>query len=139
MDDMTSLDFSDYPKDHQNYDITNKKTLGKMKDECCSKIITHFIALRPKMYCFKLHHEKKEEKKAKGVPKLQTKRDLDMEDYENSLHKHIPKNVNFNAIRSKNHQIFSINQSKVGLSSYDNKRFWNSDVSSLPYGHYNTK
>ena len=31
-----------------------------------------------------------------------------MKDYEATLHEHIPKNVNFNAIRSKNHQIYSI-------------------------------
>ena len=43
---------------------------------------------------------------------------------------------NFNAIRSKNHQVYSINQSKVGLTSYDNKRYWFNDTDSLPYGHY---
>ena len=100
------------------------------------KIITNFIALRPKMYCLKVFNEQKAEKKAKGVPKLKVKRDLDMKDYEATLHAHIPKNVNFNAIRSKNHQIYSINQSKVGLTSYDNKRYWFNDTDSLPYGHY---
>ena len=59
-----------------------------------------------------------------------------MKDYEATLDEHIPKNVNFNAIRSKNHQIYSINQSKVGLMSYDNKRYWYIDVESLPFGHY---
>ena len=88
------------------------------------------------MYCPKVCNEKKAEKKAKGVPKLKVKRDLDMKDYEATLHEHIPKKVNFNAIRSKNHQIHSINQSKVGLTSYDNKRYWFNDTDSLPYGHY---
>ena len=64
------------------------------------------------MYCLKIFNEKKTEKKAKGVPKLKVKRDLDMKDYEATLHGHIPKHVTFNAIRSKNHQIYSINQSK---------------------------
>ena len=59
-----------------------------------------------------------------------------MNDYENALHLRELKPVNFNAIRSENHQIYSINQSKVGLSSYDNKRYWLDDCSSLPYGHY---
>ena len=130
------MDFSGYDKNHQCYDPTNKKVLGKFKDECDGKIITHFISLRPKMYCFKIFNENKEEKKAKGVPKLQTKRDLDMTDYENSLHKHVSKNVNFNAIRSKNHQIFSSNQSKTGLTSYCNKRYFFNDFESFPYGHY---
>ena len=45
-------DFSDYPINHLNYDITNKKVLMKYKDELKSKIITEFIGLKPKMYSF---------------------------------------------------------------------------------------
>ena len=43
-------DFSDYPINHLNYDITNKKVLGKFKDKLNSLIITEFIGLKPKMY-----------------------------------------------------------------------------------------
>ena len=32
-EDKNLYDFSEYPKDHPNYDITNKKVLGKFKDE----------------------------------------------------------------------------------------------------------
>ena len=59
-----------------------------------------------------------------------------MKDYEKA---YIPTEVNFNAIRSKNHQIYSINATKVGLTSYDNKRHWINDTDSIPYGHYNIK
>ena len=45
-------DFSEYPINHPNYDITNKKVLGKFKDEMKSLIITEFIGLKPKMYSF---------------------------------------------------------------------------------------
>ena len=45
-------DFSEYPKDHPNYDITNKKVLMKFKDEMKSLVITEFIGLKPKMYSF---------------------------------------------------------------------------------------
>ena len=112
------MGFSGYDKNHPCYNATNLKVLGKLKDEMDGKIITYFVALRPKMYCLKISKEKKEEKKAKSVPKLKVKRDFEMTDYLATLHEHIPKNVNFNAIGSKNHQIFSINQSKVGLTSY---------------------
>ena len=44
--------------------------------------------------------------------------------------------VSFNTIRSKNHQIYSVNQTKNALSNYDNKRYWHSDFESLPFGHY---
>ena len=42
------MDFSGYDKKHPIYDPTNK-VLGKFKDEMDAKIITNFIALRPKM------------------------------------------------------------------------------------------
>ena len=45
-------DFSNYPINHPNYDTTNKKVLGKFKDELNSLIITEFIGLKPKMYSF---------------------------------------------------------------------------------------
>ncbi len=61
------MDFSDYPKDHPNYDSTNKKVLGKFKDELSSKIMVEFIGLKAKMYTYET--EEKESMKAKGVPK----------------------------------------------------------------------
>ena len=45
-------DFSNYPINHPNYDITNKKVLSKFKDELDSLMITEFIGLEPKMYSF---------------------------------------------------------------------------------------
>ena len=129
------MDLSGYDKSHPCYDPSNKKVLGKFKDECDGKIITEFIALRPKMYCYKTYNEVIEEKKAKGVPKNSVKKDLNMNDYYNALHNKVSKDVNFNAIRSKNHQLYSLNQTKVGLSSYDNKRYWLNNVESVPYGY----
>ena len=43
-------DCSDYPKDHPLYDETNKKVIGKMKDECAGTPIAEYIGLRPKLY-----------------------------------------------------------------------------------------
>ena len=39
-------DFSDYPKNHPNSDMTNKKVLMKFKDVLNSKIITDFMGLK---------------------------------------------------------------------------------------------
>jgi hypothetical protein len=60
-------DFSDYPINHPLYDVTNKKVIGKFKDETSSKIITEFVGLRAKMYSFKT--DDKENKKANGIKK----------------------------------------------------------------------
>ena len=59
-------DFSDYPKDHPLYDETNKKVIGKMKDECAGTPIAEYIGLRPKLYSV-LKADEQLIKKAKGV------------------------------------------------------------------------
>ena len=64
-------DFSDYPKDHQLYDESNKKVIGKMKDECAGVSIAEYIGLRPKLYSV-LRSDEKLIKKAKGVSNQQT-------------------------------------------------------------------
>ena len=43
-------DFSEYPENHPNFNMSNKKVLRKFKDELKSKIITEFVALKPEMY-----------------------------------------------------------------------------------------
>ena len=45
-------DFSDYQKDHPNYNVVNKKVYGIFKDDLNGKIITEFCALKPKMYSY---------------------------------------------------------------------------------------
>ena len=61
-------DFSDYPKDHPLCDETNKKVIGKMKDECAGTPIAEYIGLRPKLYSV-LRADEQLNKKAKGVKK----------------------------------------------------------------------
>ena len=130
------MDFSDYNVEHTNYDKTNKKVLGKFKDEMNGHIITHFIGLKPKSYCYKVYGDEKEHKKSKGVVKHKVHNQLNYEKYEATLNRKIKETVQFNSIRSKTHQIYSITQTKYALSNYDNKRYWLSDSDSLPYGHY---
>ena len=48
----------------------------------------------------------------------------------------IKRYIKFNTIRSFNHQICSITCNKLGLSSFDNKRYWLDYKTSVPYGHY---
>ena len=60
------FDFSNYPKDSKFFDETNKKVIGKMKDESEGKIIDEFIGLKSKMYFMK-NIDGKESNTAKGV------------------------------------------------------------------------
>merc|ERR1712115_233547 len=44
------FEISNFPKDHPNYDMTNKMVPGKFKDECPNNTILEFVGLRSKMY-----------------------------------------------------------------------------------------
>ena len=44
------FDFSNYPKNSKFFDETNKKVIGKMKDEFEGKIIDEFVGLKSKMH-----------------------------------------------------------------------------------------
>ena len=116
------MDFSDYPQEHPNFDKSNKKVLGKFKDEIQGNIMTHFIGLKPKSYCYKIYGDKNEYKKSKGVVKHKVKNDLSYQKYKDMLNRKIKDQVSFNTIRSKTHQIYSITQTKYSLSPFDNKK-----------------
>ena len=130
------MDFSGYDKNHKCYDASNKKVLGKFKDEVDGKIIAGFIGLRPKCYAFKIQGDDTEYKKCKGTSKNTVKRKIKYDDYNKVLETNEVIYRSFNSIRSKNHKIFSINTTKVSLNSYENKRYWTTSEDSLAYGHY---
>ena len=47
------FDFSNYSKDSKFFDETNKKVIGKMKDEFGGVIVNEFVELNSKMYSIK--------------------------------------------------------------------------------------
>ena len=102
------LDFSDYLKEYKCYDDKNQKVLGIFKDELKSKIITGFIALRPKCYAYSVYGDEKEYKKCKGIAKGTVRRQMKYEEFETVLKTNEVIYKSFNSIRNKNHIIFSI-------------------------------
>jgi len=135
MHDKDLYDFSDYTTDHPLFDTTNKKVIGKMKDEAGGKIITEFVGLRSKMYCITIDEEDK--KRAKGIKKNVVEKTLTIEDYRDALLKKNNVYRTMNIIRSINHDIFSQEINKLALSSYDDKRYvLNDKINTLAYGHY---
>ena len=60
------FDFSNYSKDSKFFNETNKKVIGKMRDESEGKIIDEFVGLKSKMYSMK-NIDGKESNMAKGV------------------------------------------------------------------------
>ena len=47
------FEFSNYPEDSKFFDKTNKKVIGKMKDEFGGVIVDEFVGLKSKMYSIK--------------------------------------------------------------------------------------
>ena len=78
------FDTSSYEADRPLSTGKNKKVIGLMKDELGGRIITEFVALRPKTYSY-LTDDCKEDKKAKGTKKSVIKRMIKFNDYKNCL------------------------------------------------------
>ena len=77
--------------DTSNYEVNrplstekNKKVIGLMRDELGGKIMTEFVALRPKTYSY-LTDDCEEDKKAKGTKKCVIKRRFKFSNYKYCL------------------------------------------------------
>ena len=137
--DKEKFDNSDYNKRSKFFDDTNKKLIGKFKDETQGIPITEFIGLRSKMYSY-LKDNKHVGKTAKGIKKSVIKQDISHENYKETLFGNKQTYHTMKTIRSDKHQLGSYEINKVSLSCFDDKRYiLNDSVTSLAYGHYKIK
>ncbi|XP_053374205.1 uncharacterized protein LOC128546838 [Mercenaria mercenaria] len=132
------FDTSDYPQNHFLYSEENKKKVGSMKDEMSGIPISAFVGLRSKVYSFKCDNNK-EEKRAKGIAKATLKRDLRFTNYKDILFSEGQNVVTITSIRNDNHELYCNEMKKVGLSSFDDKRYLLNATDSLAYGHYSLR
>ena len=134
--DKDRFDNSDYPENSPYFDKTNKKVIGKFKDEACSIPITEFVGLRSKMYSY-FKDNNKGGKTAKGIKKNIIKNNIKHTDYKNVLLENKQMQHTMKTIRSNNHQLGSYEINKVSLSCFDDKRYISNDgINSFAYGHY---
>ena len=137
--DKEKFDFSDYDKSSKFYNSSNKKVIGKFKDEACGVPIIEFIGLRSKMYSYTKENQI-EEKACKGIKRNIVKNDITHENYKETLFNSQQMNHTMNTIRSDKHQISSYEINKVSLSCFDDKRYIIDDgIQSYAYGHYKIK
>ena len=130
------FDNSDYPSNHQYFDATNKKVIGKFKDEAAGVPITEFVGLRSKMYSY-IKDNNNGGKTAKGIKKNVIKNDINHDDYKDVLFNEKQLFHQMKTIRSNNHQLGSYTINKTSLSCFDDKRYLYPDgIHSLAYGHY---
>ena len=135
--DLSKFDTSDYSEDNV-YDIprANKKIPGLMKDENNGAIMTEFVGLRAKMYALRVTGQK-DTKKVKGIKKNVVTRTITFDDYTQCLSDEIELTRRQSCIRSKMHEVYTVSESKLALSPYDDKRYIVSgSTDTLPWGHY---
>ena len=128
------FDTSNYECDRPLPTGKNKKVIGLMKDELGGRIITEFVALRPKIYSY-LTDDCKEDKKAKVTKKCLIKRMIKFDDYKNCLLNGEVILKSQQRFISKGQDVYTENINKVALRSNDDKRTVSSDkITSYPNG-----
>ena len=135
--DIARFDTSDYAANNAyGIPLANKKVPGLMKDENNGAIMTEFVGLRAKMYAVRVNG-KKDTKKAKGVKSNVVARTITFDDYTRCLNDEIEMTRQQSCIRSKLHKVYTISETKIALSPYDDKRYVVPDsTDTLPWGHY---
>ena len=113
----------------------NKKVIGLMKDELGGRIMTEFVALRPKLYSYKVL-DGSEDKKCKGIKKCVVKETLTFEDYKTCLFNHSTEYRSQLMFRLAKHEVYTIQVNKVALNRDNDKRISRKDgISTFARGH----
>ena len=134
--DKSKFDNSDYPENSPYFNETNKKVLGKFKDEASGVPIIEFVGLRSKMYSYMKDNDK-DVKTAKGIKKIIITKNIKHEDCKEVLFNNKQMHHTIKTIRSNNHQLGSFELNKISLSCFDDKRFIHQNgITSYAYGHY---
>ena len=130
------FDNSEYPENSPYFDESNKKFIGKFKDEVSGIPINEFIGLRSEMYSY-LNDTDECGKTAKGEKKNVIMKDIKHENYKNILfnNKHVYHELK--TLRGQRHQLGSYEINKISLSCFDDKLYLhNNGTDSYAYGHY---
>ena len=136
------FDFSNYDKTknpHNLFSDSQKMRNGRFKDELKGALALEYIGLRAKSYsilCQITADVLKEIKKSKSIKRLVVERFLTHKHYRSALLSNKRIRIRQNTIRSFNHKLSTIHQRRLGLCSYDNKRYVLDDnVHTLAFGH----
>ena len=114
----------------------NKKLIGLMKDELGGKIMTEFVALRPKTYSRLIDHGG-DDKKANGTKECVIKRTLKFNDYKSCLLNNETILKLQQRFKSETHNVYTEKINNIrALSSNDDKMLQILDkITSYPYGY----
>ena len=104
----------------------NKKVIGLMRDELEGKIMTDFVALRPKLYSYK-KLDGSEDRKCEGIKKCVFKKTLTFEDYKACLFNDSAEYRYQLMLTSAKHEVHTIEFNKVALNRHDDERISRKD------------
>jgi hypothetical protein len=110
--DIDLFDTSDYDQNHFLFSNTNKKVLGKFKDETAGKPPREFVGLRSKMYSILLN-DQSEKKTGKGIAKHVVKKVLRHVNYRNILEERRQMLSKMQRIQSYNRNLYTVELNKT--------------------------
>ena len=128
------LDLSNFPPSHHLYSNTCKGHLGKLKIETQQHHITEFVGLKPKMYSFRTTADNKPHNTLKGIPHYRRK-DLTFDQYLSCLFQHTVVKTDLARLQFQRQNMTLLQQTKIALSSFEDKRYYLDNLTSLGYGH----
>ena len=128
--DKDKFNNSDCSKNSPYYDESNKKVIGKFKDEACGVPIIEFVGLKSKMYSY-IKNDEKGGKTTKAIKKNAIKNNIKHEDYQNVLLNNEQLHHKMETIRSQ--QLGSYKTNKVSLKCFDVKRYMHDNGISSPF------
>ena len=106
-----------------------------MKDECAGTPIAEYVGLRPKLYSV-LRSDEQLIKKAKGVKNYILKKQINFENYKDTLFNKTKSEHSMNMLRSVKHNIYGLTVKKATLSQLDTKRYIApDDITTYAFGY----
>ena len=117
--------------------------MGKFKDEMDGLIIKELLAMNPKVYSILhqhydengVYHEDYNTKKLKGLSKVVVKKNLAHDDYNTVLTTDQPIARDTTSLRSFNHNVYTLTQTKIALSSWYDKMVMLDSINCIPFGY----
>jgi hypothetical protein len=128
------FDMSNLDESHPLYSKTNHKVPGKLKFETNGKRVLAVCCVKSK--CYSLLFEDTCVKKLKGIQKNYVKNKLTFEDYKQCVLNQAVRYATFKNIICKQHELYTVQQSKLALECSDYKRHILSDgINTLAFGN----
>ena len=132
LENQEEFDCSEYDTTHKLWSNSNKKIIGKMKNEYPNDNIVEFVGLRPKVYSIQTESGH-DTSKVKGC----SSKELNFDKYKQVLINSNPTTQTRLTMVSKHQSMSTVEKLKMDLAAFDDKRYILDDgIHTLPYGHY---